>query len=73
MLPLLVSPSVSDSRILFESGTEGGELLSTTLQHVVLHVSLEGAVEVLKGIHFIQGEDLADHSKPDRGHDRETA
>lgn len=56
--PLLVSPSVSDSRIFFESGTESGKLLSTTLQHVVLYVSLERAVEVLKGIHFIQGEDL---------------
>lgn len=56
--PLLVSPSVSDSRIFFESGTESGKLLSTTLQHVVLYISLERAIEVLKGIHFIQGEDL---------------
>lgn len=55
---LLVSPSVSDSWILFKCGTEGGNLLSTALQHVILHISLEGAVEVLKGIHFIQGEDL---------------
>lgn len=54
----LVLPSVSNSGIFFESGTEGGELLSTTLQHVVLHVCLEGAVKVLKGIQFIQGEDL---------------
>lgn len=55
---LLALPSVPDSWILFESGTKGGDLLSTTLQHVVLHVSLEGAVEVLKGIHFTQGKDL---------------
>lgn len=53
-----VSPSISYSRILFQSGTQGGDLLSTTLQHIILHISLEGAVEVLKGIHFIQGEDL---------------
>lgn len=54
----LVLPSVSNSGIFFESGTERGELLSTTLQHVVLHVCLEGAVKVLKGIQFIQGEHL---------------
>lgn len=68
-LSLLVSPSVSDSRILFECGTEGGYLLSTTLQHVIPHISLEGAVEVLKGIHFIQGEDLVTDDMTERQHE----
>lgn len=56
----LGSPSVADSRVLFERDTQGGHLLSTALQHVVLHVSLEGAVEVLKGIGFVQREDLTE-------------
>lgn len=63
VLPVL--PSVSNSRIFFESGTEGGKLLSTTLQHVVLHIRLERTVEVLKGIHFIQGEHLERQKKHD--------
>lgn len=66
---MLVSPSVSDSRILFKSGTEGGELLGTALQHVVLHVSLEGAVEILKGIGFIQREDLDTQHMTERQHE----
>lgn len=58
----LVSPPVPDSRIFFEGCTEGGYLLRTTLQHVILHISLEGAVEILKGISFTQGKDLSkDH------------
>lgn len=60
----LLLPSVSDAGIFFEGGTEGGELLGTTLQHVVLHVCLEGAVKVLKGIHFIQGEHLEYKNSP---------
>lgn len=72
MLSLLVSRSVSDARILFECGTEGGNLLSTALQHVVLHISLEGAVEVLKGIHFVQGEDLDTEDMTDRQHEVES-
>lgn len=54
----LGSPSVTDSRVLFERGAEGGELLCTALQHVVLHISLERAVEVLEGLSFIQRKDL---------------
>lgn len=55
-----LSPSVSDSGVFFERGAESGELFRTSLQHVVLHISLEGAVEVLEGVHFVQRKDLND-------------
>lgn len=58
------SPSVTDSRILFERGAEGGELFCTALQHVVLYVSLERAVDVLEGLSFIQRKDLNTKGEP---------
>ena len=57
-LPLSLSPSVSDARVFLQGIAESGDLLSTALQHVVLNVSLVGAVEVLEGICLVQGKHL---------------
>lgn len=61
-IPLPTPPSllrsVSDGGVLFECGAQGGQLLGKPLQHLVLHVGLEGAVEVLEGIWFVHREDL---------------
>lgn len=65
-----LSPSVPDSRILFQRGTHGSDLLGTALQHVALHVGLEGAVEILEGLSFVQGKHLTAEERLEPRHRR---
>lgn len=48
------SPSVSDSRVLLQGGTECGQLLGQPLHHRVLQLGLVGAVETVEGIWIVQ-------------------
>lgn len=52
--PPVCSPSVSDSRILFQGGTERRQLLGQPLHHWVLQLGLMRAVETVKGIWIVQ-------------------
>jgi len=63
------SPSIADPGVLLQGAAQGGDLLRTALQHAALHGRLEGAVEVLEGLRFVQREDLADMTQR---HDTET-
>lgn len=54
LLPPCCLPSVSDSGVLLQGGTERGQLLSQPLHHWVLQLGLMWAVETVEGIWVVQ-------------------
>lgn len=55
-------PSISDSRVLLQGGTERGQLLSQPLHHWVLQLGLMWAVEAVEGIWIVQRVHLHTHT-----------